>query len=32
MRRQGKRVQLIGLNEASAILVDRHGPLIRADI
>jgi SulP family sulfate permease len=32
MRRQGKRVDLIGLNEASATLVDRHGPLIRADI
>ncbi len=30
MRRRGVRVELIGLNEASATLVDRHGPLIRA--
>jgi SulP family sulfate permease len=31
MRRQGKRVRLIGLNEASATLIDRHGPLIQAE-
>jgi SulP family sulfate permease len=31
MRRRGTRVELIGLNQASATLVDRHGPLIQAD-
>jgi SulP family sulfate permease len=31
MRRHGTRVELIGLNQASAVLVDRHGPLIHAD-
>ena len=30
MRRRGTRVELRGLNEASAVLVDRHGPLIQA--
>jgi len=29
LRRHGIAVELIGLNEASAILVDRHAPLIR---
>jgi SulP family sulfate permease len=29
MRRHGIVVELIGLNEASAILVDRHAPLVR---
>jgi SulP family sulfate permease len=29
MRRHGIPVELIGLNEASAILVDRHAPLVR---
>ncbi|WP_343610321.1 SulP family inorganic anion transporter [Novosphingobium sp.] len=29
MRRHGIAVELIGLNEASAILVDRHAPLVR---
>jgi SulP family sulfate permease len=29
MRRHGINVELIGLNEASSILVDRHGPLIQ---
>jgi len=28
MRRHGMAVELIGLNEASAILVDRHAPLV----
>ena len=32
MRRRGARVDLIGLNQASATLVDRHGPLIQADV
>jgi sulfate permease, SulP family len=31
MRRHGTRVELIGLNQASATLVDRHGPLIQAE-
>jgi SulP family sulfate permease len=31
MRRHGKRVELIGLNPASATLIDRHGPLIHAN-
>lgn len=31
MRRRGTRVEVIGLNQASATLVDRHGPLIQAD-
>jgi len=31
MRRHGTIVELIGLNEASAILVDRHAPLVRSD-
>jgi sulfate permease, SulP family len=31
MRRHGTQVELIGLNQASATLVDRHGPLIQAD-
>ena len=30
MRRHGMRVELIGLNPASATLIDRHGPLIQA--
>jgi sulfate permease, SulP family len=30
MRRHGTIVELIGLNAASAILVDRHAPLVRA--
>lgn len=29
MRRHGTVVELIGLNQASAILVDRHAPLVR---
>jgi SulP family sulfate permease len=29
MRRHGMQVELVGLNEASAILVDRHAPLVR---
>ncbi|WP_336975002.1 SulP family inorganic anion transporter [Sphingobium aromaticiconvertens] len=29
MRRHGMSVELIGLNQASAILVDRHAPLVR---
>ena len=32
MRRHGTRVELVGLNQASAALVDRHGRLIRADV
>ncbi len=31
MRRHGIIVELVGLNEASAILVDRHAPLMRDD-
>ncbi len=31
MRRHGTRVEIIGLNQASAVLVDRHGPLIHVD-
>lgn len=31
MRRHGTRVELIGLNQASATLVDLHGPLIQAN-
>jgi SulP family sulfate permease len=31
MRRHGTRVEIIGLNGASATLVDRHGPLVQAD-
>ncbi|HVE22068.1 MAG TPA: SulP family inorganic anion transporter [Acidocella sp.] len=31
IRRHGTRVELIGLNQASATLVDQHGPLIQAD-
>ncbi len=31
MRRHGTRVELIGLNQASATLVEQHGPLIQAD-
>ena len=30
MRRHGMRVELVGLNGASATLVDRHGPAIQA--
>lgn len=30
MRRHGMVVEIIGLNEASAILVDRHAPLVQA--
>jgi SulP family sulfate permease len=30
MRRHGMTVDVIGLNEASAILVDRHAPLVQA--
>jgi len=29
MRRHGLAVQVIGMNEASAVLVDRHAPLVR---
>lgn len=29
MRRHGTAVELIGVNEASAILVDRYAPLVR---
>jgi SulP family sulfate permease len=29
MRRHGMSVEVIGLNEASAILMDRHAPLMR---
>lgn len=29
MRRHDIRVELIGLNQASAILVDRHAPIVR---
>lgn len=32
MRRHEMAVELIGLNEASAILVDRHAPVVRAAI
>jgi len=32
MRRHRKRVSFIGLNQASATLVDRYGPLIQANI
>ncbi len=28
MRRHGTRIEVIGLNQASATLVDRHGPLV----
>jgi SulP family sulfate permease len=31
MRRHGTRVELVGLNQASAKLVDKHGPRIRAE-
>jgi SulP family sulfate permease len=31
MRKNRMRVELIGLNQASATLVDRHGPLIQVD-
>ena len=31
MRRHGRTVEVIGLNQASATLVDRHGPLLQAD-
>jgi SulP family sulfate permease len=31
MRRHGMRVELVGLNPASATLVDRHGPLTQAN-
>ena len=31
MRRRGASVALVGLNQASAVLVDRHGPQIQAD-
>ena len=31
MRRHGTGVEVIGLNEASATMVERHGPLIRAE-
>jgi SulP family sulfate permease len=31
MRRHGTRVELVGLNQASALLVDRHGALINAE-
>ncbi|MBP0494894.1 SulP family inorganic anion transporter [Pararoseomonas indoligenes] len=30
LRRHGAAVEVIGLNEASAVLVDRHGPAIQA--
>jgi SulP family sulfate permease len=30
LRRRGAQVQLVGLNPASATLVDRHGPLIQS--
>ena len=30
MRRHGTRVEILGLNQTSAALVDRHGPLIQA--
>ena len=30
LRRRGKRVEVVGLNAASALLVDRHGPAIQA--
>lgn len=29
MRRHGMAVELVGLNDASAVLVDRHAPLVR---
>ncbi len=32
MRRHGTRVELVGLNQASATLVDRYGPLVQADV
>ena len=32
MRRHGMAVEVIGLNEASAILVDRHAPLVQASV
>jgi SulP family sulfate permease len=31
MRRHGTHLELIGLNHASAMLIDRHGPLVQAD-
>lgn len=31
LRRHGVTVDLVGLNEASAVLVDRHAPLVRGD-
>ena len=31
MRRRGVMVELVGLNEASAAFVDRHGPLVQAE-
>jgi SulP family sulfate permease len=31
MRRHGIRVEVIGLNEASAVLVDRHAPLVQSE-
>lgn len=31
LRRHGILVELVGLNQASAILVDRHAPLVRAE-
>ena len=31
LRRHGVQVELVGLNQASAILVDRHAPLVRAE-
>ena len=32
MRRHGLEVELIGLNQASAVLVDRHAPLMREGV
>ncbi len=32
MRRHGTRVEILGLNQASATLIERHGPSIQADI
>ncbi|HEX3982760.1 MAG TPA: STAS domain-containing protein, partial [Acidisoma sp.] len=31
LRRHGMEVEVIGLNAASAILVDRHAPMVQAE-
>ncbi|HTI03238.1 MAG TPA: SulP family inorganic anion transporter [Acidisoma sp.] len=32
LRRHGMEVEVIGLNEASAILVDRHAPMVQSEV